>query len=68
MIESNYPAVVGICTVIWNVVPCGLVNSCWYCSGVYCVFKQCKKTLDSENRGKTLLRNVGITSRQGVTS
>lgn len=61
MIESNYPAVVGICTVIfWNVAPCGLVNSCWYCSGVYCVFKQYKKTLDSEDRGKTLLREVGI--------
>ena len=61
MIESNYPAVVGICAVIfWNVAPCGLVNSCWYCSGVYCVFKQYKKTLDSEDRGKTLLREVGI--------
>ena len=58
MIESNYPAVVGICTVIFrNVTPFRLVNSC---SGAYCVFKQCEKTLDSENRGSTLLRNVGI--------
>jgi hypothetical protein len=61
MIESNYPAVVGKSAVIfWNVAPCRLVNSCSHCSWAYCVLKQYKKTLDSEDRGNTLLRNVGI--------
>jgi len=66
MIESNYPAVVGKCGVIfWNVAPCRLVNSCWHWSWAYWVLKQCKKILDSDDRGNTLLQNVGIYQSTG---